>query len=346
MVFSATTIESLRSGDPMYYLKRQLIFIFIGFIAMFFAYRIDYRQYRKYSLYFLFISFLLLLLVFIPGIGKKVGGANRWIDLGIISFQPSEIVKIFLIFYLSDALTNKKEKITNFAKGILPVLMVVVFFSLFILKQPDLGTTIELFLNTLLMIYVAGANIFHVLFLFFGLFISGISLSFISPYRWKRIIAFLDPWKDPLGSGFHVIQSLIAIGTGGFFGLGAGGSRQKFLYLPEQYTDFIFSVVCEELGFIGAVVLIVLILWFVSQIVKVAKKAPDLYSKLLCAGFAGYIGIQSFINMAVASVILPTTGIPLPFISYGGTSLVVTMYFVGVILNISSNSNPEQLHEK
>lgn len=346
MVFSATTVESLRSGDPLYYFKRQMAFIAIGFVAMLIGYLIDYNVYKKYAFHILVSAFLILLIVFIPGIGKNVGGAYRWIDLGFFSFQPSEITKILMIFYLSSALTNKGDKIKNFFKGVFPILLIIVLLSLLLLKQPDLGTALVIFLNALIMIFLAGAKWQHLFTIFPFIFISVLYLSYIAPYRWKRIIAFLNPWKDPLGIGFHTIQSLIAIGSGGFFGFGPGGSRQKFLYLPEQYTDFIFAIVCEEFGFFGATLLILLIVVLVLQAINISQKAPDMYSRLLCLGFASYIGLQSFINMGVATGIMPTTGIPLPFISYGGTSLIATMYFAGVILNISRFTLIEQKNEK
>ncbi|MFA5104346.1 MAG: putative lipid II flippase FtsW [Candidatus Margulisiibacteriota bacterium] len=342
MVFSATTMESLQSGDPTYYLKKQFVYLIIGALALFAGYKIEYPVYRKYSAALLGISVMLLLLVFVPVFGRSAGGAARWIDLGFFSFQPSEVVKLAIILYLADALARKGDKITSFWKGIFPLLCVVGFFCALIMAQPDLGTVIVIFMTSVLMMFLAGANFTHLLVLVPPVVLGVLALSYTSPYRWRRIIAFIDPWKDPLGTGFHMIQSLIAIGSGGFFGFGPGNSRQKFLYLPEQYTDFIFAIVCEELGFIGAVFLIFLFIFFISRAIRVCRFAPDTFSRLVAGGLAGYIGLQALINMGVATGSLPTTGIPLPFISYGGTSLVITLFAVGIILNISTYQRQEK----
>lgn len=342
MVFSATTMESLQSGDPTYYLKKQFLYVLIGFAFLFLGFKIDYSMYRKYSAAVLGAAFVLLLLVFVPFLGRSAGGAARWIDLGFFSFQPSEVVKIALILYLADALTRKGDTIRSFWKGIFPLLCVVGFFCALIMGQPDLGTVILIFMTSVLMMFLAGARPSHLLALVPPAVFGVLALSFVSPYRWRRIVAFLDPWKDPLGTGFHIIQSMIAIGSGGFFGFGAGNSRQKFLYLPEQYTDFIFSIVCEELGFVGAVLLIVLFIFFIARAIRVCRSAPDGFSRLISGGLTGYIGLQALINMGVATGSLPTTGIPLPFISYGGTSLVITLFAVGIILNISTYQRQEK----
>jgi cell division protein FtsW len=336
MVLSATTMESISSGDPAYYLKKQSLYVIAGLLAMYAGYRIDYSSYRKYSGAFIGAAFVMLLMVFVPVLGRSAGGASRWIDLGFFSFQPSEVVKLALILYLADALSRKGDSIKYFWKGLFPLLLVVGVFCAMILAQPDLGTVIVIFANSVFMMYIAGARLSHILYLLPPALAGVALLSFMSPYRWRRITAFIDPWKDPHGTGFHIIQSLIAIGSGGIFGFGAGNSRQKFLYLPEQYTDFIFSIICEELGFIGAAALIVLFVFLISRAIRICRQAPDAYSRLVAGGLAGYIALQALINIGVATGSLPTTGIPLPLISYGGTSLVVTLFSVGVMLNISS----------
>lgn len=342
MVFSATTMESLQSGDPTYYLKRQFIYVLIGALALFAGYKIEYSVYKKYSVALLGSALVLLLAVFVPVVGRSAGGAARWIDLGLFSFQPSEVVKIAIILYLADALARRGDKIRSFWKGLAPLLCVVGFFCALIMMQPDLGTVILIFMTSTAMMFLAGARISHLLALVPPAVLGVLALSFASPYRWRRIIAFLDPWKDPLGAGYHIIQSMIAIGSGGFFGFGLGNSRQKFLSLPEQYTDFIFSIVCEELGLIGAVFLIALFIFFISRAIRVCRFAPDSFSRLISGGLTGYIGLQALINMGVATGSLPTTGIPLPFISYGGTSLVITLFAVGIILNISTYQRQER----
>ena len=336
MVFSSTTIESLKAGDPFLYFKKQMIYVILGFGAMVFAMRFDHRRYREWVGIILGAAFLLLLVLFIPHVGRTAGGATRWIDLGPVSFQPSEFAKLALVIYMADFMARKKELIFDFVKGILPVLLVVGAACVLVLKQPDLGTVLVMFGSFFIMLYLAGARLSHLAALASCSAAGVFLLSILSPYRWKRIAAFIDPWQDPRGIGFHIIQSLIAVGSGGLFGFGLGNSRQKFLYLPEQYTDFIFAVFCEEWGFVGALVLIGLFIAFISRGLRICRNAPDKFSYLLAGGLISGLALQAVINMGVVVGIVPTTGIPLPFISYGGTSLVVSLYSVGILLNISS----------
>lgn len=337
MVFSATTTESLRAGDPFLYLKKQLLYVAIGFLAMFIGSRIDYQIYRKYVGLILVVAFVMLAVVFIPFFGRSAGGAARWIDLSFFSFQPSEFAKLALVIYLADAIVRKGDLIKDFKKGLLAFLCVVSAACLLVLLQPDLGTAFVLFSTAFLMFYLGGARIAHLFFIFVAAMTAFFAASLLSTYRIKRLLAFVDPWKDPRGIGFHIIQSLIAVGSGGFFGLGLGGSRQKYLYLPEQYTDFIFAILCEEWGFIGAVAVVILFIVFISRGLRITRMASGRFGMLLSGGIISYIGLQAVVNMSVVIGISPTTGIPLPFISYGGTSLVVMLYAVGILLNISSN---------
>lgn len=336
MVFSAAATESMRANDPFFYLKKQLIYVAIGFFAMFIGFKIDFSRYRNWSGRILLLSFFLLGIVFIPFIGRSAGGATRWIDLGFFSFQPSEFAKFGIIIYLADSITRKKKIIGNFFKGILPILIVVASACLLILKQPDLGTVLVIFGTALIMFYLGGAKLLHIIFLILVSSAFFIFVSFISPYRKKRLLAYIDPWKDPKGIGFHIIQSLIAVGSGGLFGLGLGGSRQKFLYLPEQYTDFIFAVLCEEIGFLGALLVILLFIGVAVRGYYIARKSFDDFGSLLALGLSSSIILQALINMGVVVGVVPTTGIPLPFISFGGTSLIVSLYSIGILLNISS----------
>lgn len=337
MVFSAAATESLRANDPFFYLKRQLIFVAIGFLALYIGFKIDFSKYRKWSGQILLLSFFLLGIVFIPFIGRSAGGATRWIDLGFFSFQPSEFAKLGVIIYLADSITRKKKIIGNFLKGILPILTIVAFACLLILKQPDLGTVLVIFGTALIMFYLGGAKLVHIIFLILISSAFFIFASFISPYRKRRLLAYINPWKDPKGVGFHIIQSLIAVGSGGFFGLGLGGSRQKFLYLPEQYTDFIFAILCEETGFLGALLVIILFIGVAARGFYIGRKSPDDFGSLLAFGLSSFLILQALINIGVVVGLIPTTGIPLPFISYGGTSLIVSLYSVGILLNISSS---------
>jgi cell division protein FtsW len=339
MVFSSTTMESVAAGDPFLYLKKQLMYVIFGFIFLFIGARTDYRKYRSAVGWMLGISFVLLMLVFMPVLGRSAGGASRWIDIGILSFQPSEFLKLAVVIYLADLLTKRGETIGDIVKVILPALTVTGFFCVLVMKQPDLGTVIVIFGTAYLMFFLAGAKPAHLVWIAIASVAVFFAVSVLSPYRAKRLMAFIDPWKDPKGIGFHIIQSLIAIGSGGFFGLGLGCSRQKYLYLPEQYTDFIFAVLCEEAGFIGAVIVIGFFVGLIGRGFKISREAADRFGMLLAGGITSCIALEAVVNIGVVVGLIPTTGIPLPFISYGGTSLVVMMYAVGILLNISSTGS-------
>ncbi|MCX5749272.1 MAG: putative lipid II flippase FtsW [Candidatus Saganbacteria bacterium] len=336
MVFSATTTQSLRAGNPFMYLIKQSLYVALGFIAMYAGYRIDYDNYRKWTAWIMGGSLFLLAVVFLPMIGHSAGGASRWIDLGFISFQPSELAKIAVVIYLADVLARKGAVIREFIKGLFPPLLVVGGFCFIVLIQPDLGTVFVIFGTAFIMFYLAGAKAVHLSLLFAGGVAAFLLSSFVSSYRWQRIITFIDPWKDPRGAGFHIIQSMIAVGSGGFMGLGLGASRQKFLYLPEQYTDFIYAILCEEGGFLGALGVILLFIWFIGRGLKICRQCPDRFGMLLAGGLTSFIALEAVVNMGVVVDLIPTTGVPLPFISYGGTSLIVMMFTVGILLNISS----------
>ena len=335
MVFSASPIMGIQLGDTFYYIKRHLLAVMIGLAAFYAGYRIKYSEMDKWSLSMLLFSVFLLFLVYVPGLGKSVGGATRWLDIGIFSFQPSELAKISLILFLSTQLSNKGTEVKDFWTGIVPTLFFTFLVAFLILRQPDLGTAFVVVSVSFAMLFLAGARKAHLVILLGSGSILLLIATMTSKYRFRRIIAFLDPWKDPQNVGFHIIQSLIAIGSGGFFGLGPGNSKQKFLYLPQNYTDFIFAIFCEEMGFIGAAGVILLFILFISRGVRVAINAPDRFSMLLAAGIVFWIAAQVFINIAVVSGLLPTTGIPLPFLSYGGSSIIVTLFAAGLLLNIS-----------
>jgi len=341
MVFSATTTESVAAGDPFLYLKKQSLYVLCGFIAMYAGYRTDYRNLRKLVGWLLWTSLFLLLAVFVPFLGRSAGGASRWIDLGLFSFQPSELLKLSIVIYLADFLTKRQDSMRDLFRALLPPLLVVGAFCLLVLKQPDLGTVIVIFGSAYIMFYLAGARLLHLAWMAAAAAAGFLAVSVLSPYRFKRLLAFIDPWQDPRGIGFHIIQSLIAVGSGGFLGLGLGASRQKYLYLPEQYTDFIFAVLCEETGFLGAAVVIALFIGLIGRGLKVSREAPCRFGMLLAGGITAFIGLEAAVNMGVVTGLVPTTGIPLPFISYGGTSLIVMMYAVGIILNISSSGDKE-----
>lgn len=336
MVYSSSAVSAyVNFNDSYYFLKRQLIWASLGIVAMLFAMNIDYHVWRNISKPILGITLLLLILVLIPGFGKVVNGARRWLGFGSLYLQPSEVAKLSMVLFSAASLTINQEKITSFLKGLVPQLgMLLVIFGL-ILKEPDLGTALAIGGTVFVMLYAAGAKITHLGSL--GLTAAaGIVVAILfEPYRLKRLIAFSNPWADPLDSGYHIIQSLYALGSGGLFGVGLGRSREKFLYLPEPHTDFIFAILGEELGFIGTITVLTLFFLFAWRGYKVAMAAPDIYGSMLAAGLTTMIIMQALMNIAVVTASMPVTGIPLPFISFGGSALIFTLAGVGILLNIS-----------
>lgn len=335
MIFSASPSLALKLGDSFYYLKRHIFYSILGLFGLYYALNLDLNKLKKWAPWLLIISLGLLLSLNFPGVGKTMGGATRWMDLYFFSFQPAELAKFSMVLFLALILSAKGEGIKDFFKGLLPQLLLLGLISLIIIKQPDMGTALSIAGTALIMFFVAGARMGHLLFIMGMGSAAVLGLSVSSPYRLRRLLAYLDPWSDPLNVGFHIIQSLLAIGSGGFFGLGLGNSRQKFFYLPQQYADFIFAVLCEELGFLGAAGLIVLFLAFFISGLRIASLAKDGFSQLLCSGIIAMFAVQTFMNLMVVTGLLPTTGIPLPFISYGGSALIINLFSVGLILNIS-----------
>jgi len=341
MVFSASPTMALKLGDSYYYLKRHILYLLLGFSALYFGLRLDLDGLRKWSGPILVISLAVLLLVYMPGVGKRVSGALRWIDLAFFSFQPSEVIKFTMILFLAHLLAQREEMIRNFFGGLMPPLLLVGMVAAIIIKQPDLGTAIAISGTAFMMLFVAGANLWHLSGIAAAGLAAVIGLSLSSPYRAQRLVAYLDPWKDPHGVGFHIIQSLLAVGSGGLFGAGLGASRQKFFYLPQQFTDFIYAILCEELGFVGGAGVVVLFVIFALRGYRIALTAEDKFRSLLAAGLVSGISLQALINILVVVGLLPTTGIPLPFVSYGGTATVVSLFSAGILLNISANKGKE-----
>ncbi|WP_042224099.1 stage V sporulation protein E [Oceanobacillus manasiensis] len=339
MVYSSSYVwADYKFDDSMYYLKRQLLFAVAGIIAMIATMLVPYGTWKKYANILLIICFVLLFLVLIPGVGMVRGGAQSWIGVGAFSIQPSEFMKLGLIIFLAAYLASNQKYITSFKKGFFPSIMLIFTAFGLIMLQPDLGTGMVLVLTCMVMVFVAGARYSH----FFGLAALGV-VGFVvliasAPYRISRITAFLNPWEDPLGDGFQIIQSLYAIGPGGLMGLGLGESLQKYFYLPEPQTDFIFAILGEELGFIGGSTVIALFLLLFWRGIKIALEAPDGFARFLALGIISMLAIQAMINISVVIGLIPVTGITLPFLSYGGSSLTLTLCSVGILLNISRYS--------
>ncbi|NLE64785.1 MAG: putative lipid II flippase FtsW [Elusimicrobia bacterium] len=336
MIYSSSGVYALEVlGNPAYFLVRHLIFLVIGAVLMAVCMLIDYRCLQRWARPILGIAVLLLILVLVPGIGRMVSGARRWFSLGPINFQPSEFAKIALIIYLADLFSRKKGEVRSLKRGFLPVMAVMGLLCALIIKQPDLGNTFLVFVITISMLFIAGGKVFHIGAIFLSSLPVFGALILAKPYRVRRIIAFMNPWEDPLGVGFQLSQSQIALGSGGFWGVGIGQSVQKLFYLPAAHTDFIFSIIGEELGFLGALAVILLFVFFIWQGIKIMKATTDPFGYYMAFGILLMLGMQVAVNIGVTNGLLPTKGLPLPFISYGGSALIFNMAVVGLLLNIS-----------
>ncbi|MBC8079555.1 MAG: stage V sporulation protein E [Gorillibacterium sp.] len=336
MVYSASAVLSFHDfGDSFYYMKRQLLFAVLGVGAMLVTTRLDYSMWAKWAKPILLICFGLLVLVLIPGIGIIRGGARSWLGVGSFGIQPSEFMKMGVIIFLAKLLSEGRLTITRFWSGLVPPLMLMGLAFGLIMLQPDLGTGVVLVGASLLVIYVTGARLFHLGLLALCGIAGFVGLILAAPYRLQRIVGFLDPWSDPLGAGYQIIQSLYAIGPGGLVGLGFNHSLQKHSYLPEPQTDFIFSIVGEELGFIGGIFVLALFAILIWRGIHAAIAAPDVFGSLLATGITGMIAVQVTINIGVVIGMFPVTGITLPLISYGGSSLTLMLTAIGILLNIS-----------
>ncbi len=335
-VYSSSYIwAEFKYGDKFYFLKRQLLFASLGLVMMGLVTYVPYERLRRYTKPILLLCIALLILVLIPGIGMSRGGAQSWIGVGAFSIQPAEFIKLGLILYLADYLSKHKKDMTTFWKGFLQPLSLVIFCFFLIMLQPDLGTGVVLVLTCVIMIFIAGARLKY--FIYLGLMgIVAFTLLIISaPYRISRITSFLNPWDDPLGDGFQIIQSLYAIGPGKLLGVGFGRSLQKYFYLPEPQTDFIFAIVAEELGFIGGAFVIILFYILFRQGLATSLRSVDSFARYTAIGIIVMLTIQFMINISVVIGLIPITGITLPFLSYGGSSLTLTLASIGILLNIS-----------
>lgn len=335
MIFSASSATAYADfHDSAHYLKRQSIWLIVGLGAAFAAYRCDYRKLKAIAPYAVGFTVLALIVTLIPHIGSSAGGARRWLGAGPISFQPSEFAKLALVLYLATALANWGERVRSLSRGVWPILVVTLALALPVLLEPDMGTASLLIFTAFTMLFVAGARVEHLVLVVLAMLPAVAITVGSSSYKRARILAFLDPWKDAQNTGFHIVQSLLALGSGGALGLGLGASRQKFFYLPEQYTDFIFAIIGEELGLLGAVCVVTLFVIFAYRAVRIALGAPDRFGFFLAIGCTCIIIIQAFINIGVVTSSWPVTGVPLPFVSFGGTSLVVSMVAAALIINV------------
>lgn len=335
MVLSASSPSALaQNGDSYVFFKKQLIFAILGVIAMIIISKIDYRFYKKFYKHAWWISLLLLLAVQIPGLGIEVKGAKRWIGITEnFSFQPSEIVKFLMIIFYAVFLEKNRDELKHFGKGIIKPLLLLAPIIILLLIQPHFSASLVIMGIVSIMMIVAGCKFTHLLGLAGGVGLPfGLLLIIKSPYRLKRVVTFLDPWQDATGKGWQVIQSLYAIGSGGLFGRGLGESKQKYLYIPEPHNDFIFSIIGEELGFIGCAFIIILFAIFIWRGILIAMKAPDMYGSLTAIGITSLVGIQAIMNIAVVTSSIPATGMPLPFFSYRRNRIIYTIMPNGSIV--------------
>lgn len=341
MIYSASSYYAmLNYKDSTYFLKKQLIACAIGLLAMVFFMMFDYHKLKKYTIALMVVTIPLLLAVFAF---DSVKGAYRWIRLGPFSFQPSELAKYVVVLFLAYGLSNKGDEVKNFFTGIVPYLVVSGFYAGLVLLQKNLSIAALIMIVTFVILFTAGGQIKHLFGIVFPVMaVAASAFAYFEPYRRDRLLNFINPWKDAAGNGYQLIQSFYALGAGGILGLGLGQSRQKTLYMPEPHNDFIFSIIGEELGLVGCIVIIVLFIVLICRGVKTALEAKDSYGTLLAMGITSIIGFQAIINIAVVTGSMPVTGVPLPFISYGGTSLAFTTAAIGILLNISRQKEINQ----
>ncbi|HNX76576.1 MAG TPA: putative lipid II flippase FtsW [Candidatus Rifleibacterium sp.] len=336
MVYSASSVTSLATlSDGFYYFKRQLMWVIVGLLAMLGVSFVPYQKLEKFAVPLLGLAIFLLILVLIPGVARDIGGAKRWIRFGGIGFQPSEFAKLCFVIYIAHSISVRQDRIKTFLHGMLPDMLVSGLVFILIYKEPNLSTAALIGGTYLTLYFLGNGSLANLGGLAAGGVVLIVALIFQAGYRMRRFWAFIDPWENARTSGYHIIQSLVAIGSGGFWGLGLGQSRQKFFILPERHTDFIFAIICEELGLVGGVLVLLMFLALLWRGLYIATRAPDNFGFLLASGITAIIGLQVLVNIGVVLSLMPTTGITLPFVSYGGSSLVFLAVGIGILLNIS-----------
>lgn len=337
-VYSASFYSAkITYGSETFFLKKQIFGIIVGFVFYLFFTFFDYHKLAKLKWFFVVVSFISLGLVFVPGIGLTNYGATRWINLRVITFQPSELAKFAFIIFASSVLSKSSETVKSF-KGILGVLAVGVLYCCFIILEPNMSITICMAVLMVVMLFIGGAKLKHFLLMILPAMAVVILLIVAEPYRLRRLVAFVDPFASSKGEGFQLVQSLLGISLGGIFGMGLFKSRQKYLFLPFSESDFIFSIIAEEAGFVGSVFIILLFVFMFLIIIKISKRAKDRLGSLLSAGIGSLILIQVLLNIAVVTGLVPPTGLPLPFISAGSTSIMIFMAMLGVVQNVHKQS--------
>jgi len=336
MVYSASAVYAgARLGDAMWFFKRQAVGASIGLIALLAAMKLGYRRMEALALPFLFVSLALLVLMHLPGLGHSAGGARRWMRLGAVTFQPSELAKIALVLWLARSLARKQERVRTFSVGFLPHMVMLALFGFLLMLEPDFGTAVVLAAVTFALLFVAGAPLRYLLAVAGAAAPVAAFLIWKSPYRVQRVLTFLDPWKDPRGHGYQTVESLLGFGAGGSLGVGLGESHQKLFFLPAAHTDFILSIVGEELGFAGVAGVLALFAVIVWRGIKAAHAAPDAFGCWLALGLTLLLSVEALVNAGMALALLPTKGMALPFLSYGMSSVITSCIGAGAMLSVS-----------
>jgi len=334
-IYSSSSVYALEKfGSAQYFVKKQFFGLVIGIVGMLLAFLLPLKVIKRLTPYIFFSTLGLTMLTLVKGFSQRIHGSSRWVKLFGFGFQPSEMLKLAIIMYVAYFIVKKENKIQSFFNGYIPVMIIVGVTSILLLAQPDFGLTVTIATTIFMMLFVAKFRSSHLLLTLACMIPAAIYLIIKKPYRLKRVLTFLNPWDDPKGSGFQIIQSLIAIGSGSFWGVGISNSKQKFFYLPMQHTDFIFSIIAEETGFFGSLTIITIFITFAYFGMRIALQLKDKYSLFTMLGFVVLISLQAMTNLAVATGLVPTKGIGLPFVSYGNTSLVCNLCMIGLIINI------------
>jgi cell division protein FtsW len=339
MVLSASSVRAYEDyGSSFLFFGRQLAYAVVGSAAFVLTARMRHTAWRRLCVPLLLVSVALLVIVLIPGVGTVAGGSARWIQLGPVTIQPSEPAKIAVIAFAATLLSHRWRRIRDLRELTLPLAPVVGFVAGLILLQPDMGTAVIVVASVFIVLFAAGARARHLLVGGAGLATLGLGLMYVEGYRWARVVSFVNPWSDPQGSGYQTIQSMIALASGGPIGVGLGASRQKWSYVPNAHTDFIFSIIGEELGLIGGLAVLALFAALLFAGARIALRAPDAFGRFLAVGITGWFGVQAVVNLGAVTGLLPITGVPLPFVSFGGSSLIVSMAAVGILVSVARGS--------
>lgn len=341
MVYSASAIVALeRFGDAYLFLRKQAFWAALGLALLWGAMHVDYRVWRPLVGPLLVVAFGLLVLVLLPPFGHEVNGTRRWLRWGPLSVQPTELAKLALVLYLADFLARRRAAVRDFLRGVVPPLLVTGAMAALVMGQPDLGSSVTLLGVGLCLMFLGGVRAAHVALVAVAAVPVALGAVLGASYRVRRVFAFLDPWADPRGAGFQIIQSYLALGSGGALGRGLGESRQKLFYLPEPHTDFVFAVLGEELGFVGAALTVGLFGLLLWRGVRIGLRTSDPFGALLALGLTAMLSTQALVNLGVVAGLLPTKGLPLPFVSFGGSSLLMALLAVGILLNVSQHAEP------